>query len=86
MTRLHAETLATLSEATGGVHLVAGGAGFDPAPIAAAIDEMGGRPIEATTVNTLEERFQWPLALAAIALFGALALSPWRWRVREEAA
>lgn len=85
VTRLHAETLAALSEATGGVHLLASGAAFDPSPIADAIDEMGGRPIEATTVNTLEERFQWPLALAALALFGSLALSPWRWRAREEA-
>ncbi len=85
VTKLHTETLAALSTATDGIHLVASGAAFDPSPIADAIDEMGGRPIEATTVNTLEERFQWPLALAALALFTTLALSPWRWRAREDA-
>ena len=36
--------------------------------------------------HTLEERFQWPLGLAALALFLSLALSPWRWRAREEKA
>ena len=86
VTKLNVATLAALAEATGGRALVAHGAAFDPEPIAAEIREMGGRPIEAATVNTLEERFQWPLAIAALALAAMLALSPWRWRAREETA
>jgi Ca-activated chloride channel family protein len=84
VSRVHPETLAALSEATGGLALAAVSAAFDPAPIAEAIDEMGGRTLEATTLNTLEERFQWPLAFAAAALALSLALSPWRWRESEE--
>jgi Ca-activated chloride channel family protein len=86
VTRVRPETLAELSAATGGVHLVARDPTFEPGAIAEAIRELGGRPIEATVVSQLEERFQWPLAAAALALAALAALSPWRLRPRAEAA
>lgn len=85
VTKLQPEILAALSEATGGLHLEAATPQFDPSPIAEAVGEMGGRALESTTLNTLEERFQWPLALAVAALLAQLALSPWRWKEAEEA-
>jgi Ca-activated chloride channel family protein len=76
VSRLHEETLETLSRATGGVYLRAPNAGVDPAPIAARIAAMDRRELEIETVSTHEERFQWPLLLAALCLGLHLALPP----------
>jgi len=86
VSRLHPETLRRLAEATGGSYFEASSASFDPGALAAAIARRGGRKIEATTLTSLEERFQLPLALAVAALAAGLVLSPWSWRPRHEEA
>lgn len=85
VTRLQPALLRELTERTGGRYLTATGAGADPAPIVHAIADMPGRLHEATTLETLEERFQWPLGTGAAALAVWLTLSPWAWRRREAA-
>lgn len=80
ISRLHPGVLEKLSSATGGVYLEASNANADPAPILGRISEMQKRGLASSTVMTLEERFQWPLSLAALALLLWLALSPYsRW-------
>jgi len=78
VSRLRPETLRRLAEAAGGDSFAAASPAFDPAPIVRRIGTLGGRAVESATVTSLEERFQWPLALAAAALAAALALTPWR--------
>jgi Ca-activated chloride channel family protein len=85
VSRLHAETLRQLAKSSGGAYFEAASPSFDLAPVALRIAALGGRKIEANTVNSLEERYQWPLAGATLALVLALMLSPYRWR-RPEAA
>jgi len=85
VSRLHPETLRQVAEATGGFYLEAARSSADPAPIVGRIARMEGRSLESASVNTLEERFQWPLALAAIAALLLLALSPYRRRAAAEA-
>lgn len=63
---------------TGGVYLRATGAALDLEPVMERIREMSARTLESETVNTLEERFQWPLGLAAAALLLHLAGGPFR--------
>lgn len=73
VTRLESAPLRRIAAATGGHFLEATDVGADPAPIIAAIDGMPARLHEATAIETLEERFQWPLAVAAAALAWHLA-------------
>lgn len=74
--RLHEETLEDLVRGTGGTYLRATSAAADPTPILRQIDRMEKRTMESQTLSTLEERFQWPLALAALALLLHLAFGP----------
>ena len=83
VSRLHAETLEALAQATGGLYVEAGRADVDPAPVVARISRMEGRSLDSASVNTLEERFQWPLALAAAAALALLAASPHARRAPE---
>jgi Ca-activated chloride channel family protein len=76
VSRLHEETLESLTRATGGTYLRATSAAADPAPILARIDSMQKRTLASDTLDTLEERFQWPLALAVAALLLYLAVPP----------
>lgn len=80
VTRLHPETLQRIATDTGGVYLEAARSNADPAPIVERISRMEGRSLETSTVNTLEERFQYPLAAAAAAALLWLGLSPYRRR------
>lgn len=73
VTRLESAPLRRIAEATGGFYLEASDASAEPRAIVAAIDEMPARLHEAAAIETLEERFQWPLAAAAAALAGHLA-------------
>lgn len=74
--KLHEEVLETLARGTGGSYLRVTSAATDPAPILRDIDKMEKRTLESQTLSTLEERFQWPLALAALALALYLAVGP----------
>ena len=89
ISRLHPAVLEKLAAATGGIYLGAGDANADPRAIVDRIGAMQTRGLASSTVATLEERFQWPLAAAAAALALWLAVTPYtRWprRVpREEA-
>ena len=74
--RLHEEVLEDVARATGGSYLRVTSAAVDPFPVLRRIDQMEKRTLESQTVSTLEERFQWPLALAVIALLLHLAVGP----------
>lgn len=80
VSRVHDEPLRALAEASGGLFLTAARADVDPRPIVDRIARMEGRSLDSATVNTHEERFQWPLALAAGATLALAALSPYRRR------
>jgi Ca-activated chloride channel homolog len=74
--RLHEDVLEKLARASGGSYLRVTSAAADPAPILRQIDRMEKRTIESQSLSTLEERFQWPLALAALALLLHLGVGP----------
>jgi Ca-activated chloride channel family protein len=76
ITRLHEETLESLARATGGDYLRVTSAATDPGAILRQIDRLEKRTLETETVTTREERFQWPLLLAAAALLLQLAVGP----------
>jgi Ca-activated chloride channel family protein len=75
VTRLESAPLRRLATATGGLYLEAADASAEPAAIVAAIGDMPARLHEAAEIETLEERFQWPLAAAAAALAWHLAFA-----------
>jgi Ca-activated chloride channel family protein len=76
ITRLHEENLEPLARATGGAYLRVASAATNPAPLLRQIDLLEKRTLESETVTTREERFQWPLLLAAAALLVQLAVGP----------
>ncbi len=76
ITRLHEDTLEPMARATGGDYLRVTSAATDPTPILRQIDRLEKRTLESETVTTREERFQWPLLLAAAALLLQLAVGP----------
>ena len=78
MSRLHEEALEQVARSTGGAYLRVTSAAADPAPIVRRIDGMEKRTIESQSLSTLEERFQWPLALAVAALLVHLAVGPFK--------
>lgn len=83
VTRLQERNLEMLARATGGVYLRAGGAGTDVEPIVERINSMESHSFGSETVNVLEERFQWPLGLAILALILHLWVAPFRAPTRE---
>ncbi len=74
--RLGEDVLEKVARSTGGSYLRVTSAAADPAPILRRIDRMEKRTIESQTVSTEEERFQWPLAFAALALLLHLGVGP----------
>lgn len=76
VSRLIEASLERLSRATGGLYLRASGAATDPTPLIERIEGMEKRGYGSEVINTLEERFQWPLGLAVVALILQLALTP----------
>lgn len=76
VSRLVETSLESLSRETGGLYLRADGAATRLTPIVERIQGMEKRSFGSEVVNTLEERFQWPLTLAALALLLQLALPP----------
>jgi Ca-activated chloride channel family protein len=78
ISQLHEEVLEKLAHATGGSYARVTSAAADPAPVVRQIDRMEKRTIESLSLSTLEERFQWPLALAVLALLLHLAVGPFK--------
>lgn len=76
VTKLEEEQLQQLTDATGGIYVHVTDAGTDFTPILSAIDGMEARSFEGNLLTTLEERFQWPLAVATVTLIGFLAILP----------
>ncbi|HEX6201444.1 MAG TPA: VWA domain-containing protein [Thermoanaerobaculia bacterium] len=76
ISRLGEEVLEQIADATGGLYLRATGAGADLGPVIERISAMATRRFESETLDTRAERFQWPLALAALALVAHLAAGP----------
>jgi len=76
VTQLHPDVMAKLARATGGSYLQVASAAADPAPLLRKIDRMEKRTFESQSLSTLEERFQWPLGLAALALLLHLGWGP----------
>lgn len=86
VSRLVEPVLEELARATGGSYLRVATAAADPEPIAARIRAMETRSLDTEVTNTLEERFQWPLALAVAALAAWLARPALRGPRRAPAA
>jgi Ca-activated chloride channel family protein len=78
VSKLNEGNLEKLARATGGSYLRATSAALDPTPVIRQIDRMEKRTIESQSLSTLAERFQWPLALAALALLAHLGFGPFR--------
>ncbi|HEV2851722.1 MAG TPA: VWA domain-containing protein [Thermoanaerobaculia bacterium] len=78
ISQLHEDALEKIARSTGGTYLRVTSAAADPAPAVRRIDAMEKRTIESQSVSTLEERFQWPLALAVLALLVHLAVRPFK--------
>lgn len=74
ISRLHEDVLESLARATGGSYLRVTSAAADPGPVVERIDRMEKQTVESNSVTTLEERFQWPLAVAVAALLSYLGL------------
>ena len=92
ISRLDEPLLEGIAAETGGLYLRAGGPALDLAPLRQRIDAMEKTSFESDTLTTEEERFQWPLALAAAALLAHLVAGPfahrrparaWRRRARR---
>jgi Ca-activated chloride channel family protein len=83
MSKLHEDVLESLTRATDGSYTRVTSAALDPSPVVERIDSMEKRTLESHSVSTLEERFQWPLAAAAAALFLYLAIGPFAPRERH---
>lgn len=75
---LREEVLEQVTRATGGVYIRATDGARSLRPILVALDSMDTHHLETSTVSTRAERFQWPLALAALGLLLYLALPPFR--------
>jgi Ca-activated chloride channel family protein len=80
VSRLNERLLEHLAAETDGLYVRTPDLGTDLGPIVRAIDGMAKRTLEGELLTTEAERFQWPLALAALALLGLLALRPLRYR------
>ena len=86
VSRLETSALEALAHDSGGQFLRAENASADPTPIIDRILDMEKRGLASSTLSTLEERFQWPLAAALAALILRLAASPFRRRRRLDEA
>lgn len=86
ISHLEPDVLEQLARATGGVYLQALDPAMDLEPILGSIEEMEAPTYGAGSVEVLQDRFQWPLAIAASALLLYLAVGPFRSEPRREAA
>lgn len=86
VTHLQEDGLEEIARSTGGLYQRVTNAGYDPAALIARIAAMEGRTLEEDTVNLLAERFQWPLAIAALAVLAMLVLRPFASEPRQSMA
>ncbi len=86
ISRLGAAALERAAAAGGGIYLPAASAAADTRPLVGAIEAMDKTTFEESVLETLAERFQWPLAAAALALAALLAAGSARPARRGEAA
>lgn len=84
ISRLDPETLEQIARATGGVYSQAVDPAMDLTPVLDRIEEMEAPSYGAGKVEVLQERFQWPLAAAVLALLTYLTLGPFRAAWREK--
>lgn len=78
VSRLIEKGLEALASQTGGLYLRATSAATDLTPIVERIGAMEHKSFGSETISTLEERFQWPLALAIVFLVLHLLIGPFR--------
>lgn len=76
VSKLNESVLERLAQETGGIYLPVTSSGVPPVEIAEAISRMERRSFESESLDVLAERFQWPLALAALALLLHLTARP----------
>ncbi len=76
ITKLEPGAIEPLVAKTGGLYLHATSAGVDTKPLVGRISRMETKRLTEDVVTTLEERFQWPLLVAALATLGLLLLRP----------
>lgn len=76
VSKLNEAVLERLAQETGGIYVPISSPGVDPVEITSAISRMERRSFESESLDVLAERFQWPLALAALALVLHLAARP----------
>jgi Ca-activated chloride channel homolog len=74
VSRLGEDALEKLASSTGGAYLRATSPAADLSPVIKRVRGMEKRSLDAESVSTLEERFQWPL-LAAIAALAVLLVA-----------
>jgi Ca-activated chloride channel family protein len=82
VTKLEDEALRAMASVTGGLYLNITDAGADLSGLVAHIESMETRSFEGDMLTALEDRFQWPLGLAAASLLMFLGIPPIR-RTRE---
>lgn len=78
ISRLEEGRLEDLARATGGIYLRITDPAVDLEPLLERIREAAAGSLGRDLVEIREERFQWPLALAVLALLAHLALAPFR--------
>jgi Ca-activated chloride channel family protein len=82
ITKLEDEALRAMASVTGGLYLNITNAGADLSGLLRHIESMETRSFEGDMLTALEDRFQWPLALAVISLLMFLGIAPIR-KTRE---
>lgn len=87
VSKVNEAVLERLASSTGGLYVPISSPGADPGVVARAISSMERRTFASESLDVRSERFQWPLALGALALVLHLAASPIREsRERREAS
>jgi len=76
VSKINETVLERLADETGGIYVPISSSGVDPSKVTRAISAMEGRTFDNESIDVRAERFQWPLALAAIALVLHLSASP----------
>jgi Ca-activated chloride channel family protein len=76
ITRLEEAPLRRLAEGTGGLYLQVTDAGQNLSRLVETISSMERHSFEGSVLSTQEDRFQWPLGIAAAGLTAFLAVAP----------